>query len=141
MNEDQIIHDILTNSRNIAVVGLSTNPARASYEVANYMQKHGYRIVPVNPGYAGTDILGERCYATLTEAAEALKQEGKQVDVVDCFRQSNAIEPIAEEAIAIGAKSLWMQLGVINEQAAERASKAGLQVVMDRCIKIEHMNA
>ncbi|MEO8839016.1 MAG: CoA-binding protein [Herbaspirillum sp.] len=122
----------------IAVVGLSMKPDRPSHEVAAYMQHHGYRVVPVNPMYAGTYILNEPCYATLPEAAAALKLQDQRIDIVDCFRKSSAIGPIADEAIAIGAPCLWLQLGVINQAAADKASAAGIQVIMDRCIKIEH---
>lgn len=129
---------ILSNSHTIAVIGLSTNPDRPSHEVAEYMQAHGYRIIPVNPAYAGTHILGEPCYATLTDAAAAMAQEGAKIDVADCFRKSDAIAPIADEAIALHIPCLWMQLGVINQDAAAKARAAGITVVMDRCIKIEH---
>lgn len=131
---------ILQESRTIAVVGLSTNPDRPSHEVAEYLQRHGYRIVPVNPMHAGERILGEPCHASLLDASEALKKDGLHIDIVDCFRKSEAIEPIADEAIAIGARCLWMQLGVVNETAAAKARAAGLEVVMDHCLKIEHMN-
>jgi predicted CoA-binding protein len=134
----QAIPALLANSRVIAVVGLSTKPDRASHEVSHYMQTQGYRIIPVNPTYAGTHILGEHCYATLTQAAAALGEQHVQIDLVDCFRKSDAIGPIADEAIAIRAKGLWMQLGVVNEDAATRARAAGLAVVMNRCIKVDH---
>jgi predicted CoA-binding protein len=133
------IASILADSRTIAVVGLSSNPARPSYGVARYMQANGYRIIPVNPTYAGTHILGEHCYATLTQAKATLSEEGVAIDLVDCFRRSEHIMPIVEEAIAIGARGVWMQLGIINEGAAIKAREAGLAVVMDLCIKIEHM--
>ena len=135
------ISRILKNSHTIAVVGLSTNPSRDSHEVATYLQQHGYRIVPVNPTYAGQSILGERCHATLQDAAAELEREGLRIDVVDCFRKSEAIEPIVDAAIAIGARVVWMQLGVVNETAAQKARAAGIDVVMNRCIKIEHMHA
>lgn len=126
---------VLNDSKTIAVVGLSPRPERPSHGVAQYMQSHGYRIVPVNPACAGTRILGEPCYATLAEAAKAVGR----IDIVDCFRKSDAIGPIAEEAIAIGARCLWLQLGVVNDEAARKAEAAGMLVVTDRCIKIEHM--
>ncbi|OGB22067.1 MAG: CoA-binding protein [Burkholderiales bacterium RIFCSPLOWO2_02_FULL_57_36] len=135
------IPDILQRSRTIAVVGLSAKTSRPSHEVADYLQQNGYRIIPVNPAYAGTYILDEYCYASLQEAASALSKEKIKIDIVDCFRKSDAILPIAEEAIAIGAPCLWMQLGVVNEEAAARARENGLEVVMDRCLKIEHMHA
>jgi len=137
--EEQVMRDILAGSRTIAVVGLSTRTDRPSNEVAQYLQRHGYRVVPVNPAYAGTHILGEPCYATLTEADAAVKKEGGKIDVVDCFRKSDEVGAAVDEAIAIGAGCVWMQLGVIDPAAAARAEKAGLTVVMDRCIKIEHM--
>ncbi len=120
---------ILRQYKTIAVVGLSANWYRPSFFAAKYMQEHGYRIIPVNPSYP--EILGEKCYPSLKAIPE-------KVDIVDCFRKSQDIEPIADEAIAIGAKVLWMQLGVSNEKAAEKARKAGLEVVQDRCVKIEH---
>ena len=120
---------ILRTSRTIAIVGLSADWFRPSYFAAKYLQEHGYRIIPVNPRY--TEILGERCHATLTTI-------DVPVDIVDVFRRTEDVLPIAEQAIAIGAKCLWQQIGVRNEQAAALAAAAGLEVVMDRCIKIEH---
>lgn len=137
--EQQVINRILAESRTIAVVGMSSRPDRPSHEVAQYLQVHGYRILPVNPSYAGTRILGEQCHATLAEADAAMKMEGGRIDVVDCFRKSEEVGTAVDEAIAIGAQAVWMQLGVIDEEAASRAAKAGLDVVMDKCIKIEHM--
>ncbi|HEX2530433.1 MAG TPA: CoA-binding protein [Burkholderiaceae bacterium] len=137
-SDSDLIHDVLTTSRTIAVVGLSPKPNRPSHEVAQYLQAHGYRIVPVNPASAGAVILGEPCHATLRDAAAALAQEGASIDIVDCFRKSEAIPPIADEAIAIGARCLWMQLGVVNEQAAQKARAAGLTVIMDHCLMVEH---
>lgn len=122
---------ILRHYRTIAVVGLSPKPHRASFEVANYLQGHGYRIIPINPNV--TEVLGEKAYATLQEAAQH-----EAIDLVDCFRNSEDIPPIVEEAIAIGAKALWMQLGVSHPEAAAKAEAAGLLVVQDRCIKIDH---
>ena len=131
---------ILARDRTIAVVGLSADPWRPSHDVAQVMQRHGYRIVPVNPVVAreGGEILGERCFASVTEAAAAMAAQGQKIDMVDCFRKSEDIPPIADEAIAIGAKCLWMQLGVVNETAAQKARNAGLTVIDDRCVKIEH---
>lgn len=137
--EQQVINRILSESHTVAVVGLSAKKDRPSHEVAQYLQAHGYRILPVNPSYAGTHILGERCHATLAEADATVKKAGGRIDVVDCFRKSEEVGHAVDDAIAIGARSVWMQLGVIDEQAAARAEKAGLDVVMDRCIKIEHM--
>ncbi|GAC1406521.1 MAG: CoA-binding protein [Burkholderiaceae bacterium] len=134
-------NEVIARYRTIAVVGLSPRPERASHEVARYMQSHGYRIVPVNPASAGQAILGETCYSSLTEAAVALAKEDLEIEIVDCFRKSEHIGPIADEAIAIGANCLWMQLGVANPEAAARAEHAGLIVIMDRCLKIDHMHA
>jgi predicted CoA-binding protein len=120
---------ILRTSRTIAVVGLSADWFRPSYFAAKYMQEHGYRIVPVNPRYE--TILGERCHATLTSI-------DTPIDIVDVFRKTEDVAPIADEAIAIGARCLWQQIGVRNAAAAARAAAAGLDVVMDRCVKIEH---
>jgi len=132
------ISQILTESKTIAVVGLSNKPDRASHEVAEYLQAHGYRIVPVNPSYEGQQILGETVYASLQDAADALAPAGQRIDIVDCFRKSEDIPPLVRDAIAIRAGCLWMQLGIENQQAADLARAAGLDVVMDRCIKIEH---
>jgi uncharacterized protein len=137
--ETESMSALLKESRTIAVVGLSAKPERASHGVARYMQGHGYRIIPVNPTYAGTHILGEHCYATLTQAAHALAETGTHIDIVDCFRRSEHIMPLVEEAIAIRPRCVWMQLGIINEGAAIKARQAGIAVVMDECIKIEHM--
>ena len=123
---------ILTRSRTIAVVGLSANWYRPSYFAAKYMQDFGYRIIPVNPAYR--EVLGERCYPDLRSASEGA---GVAIDIVDCFRKSEDIPPIAREAVAIGAKVLWMQLGIRNDEAAKIATDAGLDVVMNRCVKIE----
>ena len=120
---------ILKQSRTIAVVGLSANWYRPSYFAAKYMMEHGYRIIPVNPQY--TEVLGQKCYASLREIPE-------KVDIVDCFQKTERILPLAEDAIAIGAKVLWQQIGVINEEADRKARAAGLDSVMDRCVKIEH---
>ena len=132
------IPEILKNSKTVAVVGLSDKPERASGHVAAYLQQQGYRIVPVNPNYAGQQILGEPVYASLHDAAAALAQDGLRIDIVDCFRNSADMQPVARDAVAVRAGCLWMQLGVINQGAADLAAAAGLQVVMDRCMKIEH---
>lgn len=129
---------LLEECRTIAVVGLSARQDRPSYEVAEYMQAHGYRIIPVNPTYAGTYILGEHCYATLKQAAQILSESGVRIQLVDCFRKPEHIMAIVEEAIAIGARCVWMQLGIVDHAAAEKASQAGLAVVMDKCVKVEH---
>ncbi|MBL8523307.1 MAG: CoA-binding protein [Betaproteobacteria bacterium] len=129
MDDISSLRRILHQNKTIAVVGLSANWWRPSFFVAKYLQEHGYRVVPVNPAYQ--EVLGERCYATLRDVPE-------KIDMVDCFRKPEEIPALAEEAIAIGAKCLWMQLGVTHEDAATRAREAGLDVVMDRCVKIEH---
>ena len=120
---------ILRESRTIAVVGLSANWHRPSYFAAKYMQDHGYRIIPVNPNYP--EVLGQQSFPSLAAI-------GEPVDIVDCFRRSEEMEPIARAAVAIRARVLWMQLGVVNEQALRIAADAGLAVVMNRCVKIEH---
>lgn len=122
---------ILNHCRTIAVVGLSPKPHRASFDVARYMQANGYRIIPVNPNVA--EVLGEKAYSTLLEAAKHEK-----IDLVNCFRNSEDIPPVVDDAIAIGAKAVWMQLGIANAQAAAKAEAAGLLVVQDHCIKIDH---
>jgi predicted CoA-binding protein len=133
-----LIPRMLSRCHTIAVVGMSADPKRDSYHVSQYMQGHGYRIVPVNPTYAGTTILGEHCFPTLQAAADQLTSDGQRIDMVNCFRRSDAMVLVAEEAIEIGALCLWMQLGVVNQKAADLAQAAGIAVVMDRCIKIEH---
>ncbi|MGI4847567.1 MAG: CoA-binding protein [Janthinobacterium lividum] len=138
-SQDQTIAQLLADSRTIAVVGLSPKPDRPSFGVSRYMQSHGYRIIPVNPGHAGSTILGEHCYATLTQAAHTLGEQGVTIDIVNCFRRSELIMPIADEAIAIRTRALWMQQDIVNEAAADKARAAGMIVVMDRCIKIDHM--
>ena len=124
---------ILASNKVIAVVGLSADWFRPSYFAAKYMLEHGYTVVPVNPRY--DVILGQRCYKSLREFAGT---SAVAVDIVDCFRKTADIMPIAEDAIAIGAKVLWQQLGVTNAEAARKAEAAGLETVMDRCVKIEH---
>lgn len=120
---------ILRDSRTIAVVGLSAHWYRPSYFAAKYMQDHGYRIIPVNPNYG--EVLGEKCYPTLAAIPVP-------VDIVDCFRRVDEMVPVAHDAVAIRAKVLWMQLGIRNAEAAKIAAEAGLSVVMDHCVKIEH---
>jgi len=120
---------ILRSARTLAVVGLSAEWHRPSFFAAKYMQEHGYRIIPVNPRYP--EILGERCQASLETIEEP-------VDIVDVFRKTEDVLPIARQAIAIGAKCLWQQIGVKNLEAAKLAADAGLDIVMDRCVKIEH---
>jgi hypothetical protein len=120
---------ILKNSPTVAIVGLSADWMRPSYFAAKYLQEHGYRVIPVNPKYQ--EILGERCYPDLRSIPEA-------VDVVDVFRKSADCLAIAQDAVAIGARTLWLQIGVVNPEAAALAEQAGLEVIMDRCMKIEY---
>lgn len=129
------IAHILQHSRTVAVVGLSPKPERDSHEVAEYMQRQGWRIIPVNPVAAasGQPILGERVYATLTEAAAA-----NRIDLVDVFRNSDDVPPVVDEAIAIGAPAVWLQLGIVNDAAMATARAAGLRTVQDRCLLVEH---
>jgi predicted CoA-binding protein len=127
--EDEEIKGILENNRTIAVVGLSTDPDKDSHRVARYLQEHDYHIVPVNP--KTDEILGQKCYPNLTEIPFS-------VDIVDIFRKIEAIPAIVDEAIAIGAKVVWMQLGLAENRSAHKAMLAGLQVVMNKCLKIEH---
>jgi hypothetical protein len=128
---DAYIREILSRYRTIAMVGASPNSSRPSYFAMKYLKQKGFRVIPVNPGQAGKEILGERVYASLAEIKEP-------VDIVDIFRASNAALGITREAIAIGARVVWMQLGVRNDEAAQLAEQAGLKVVMNRCPKIEY---
>ncbi|MGE5492449.1 MAG: CoA-binding protein [Actinomycetota bacterium] len=129
MTDIPTLRRILKNNRSIAVVGLSADWFRPSYFAAKYMQEHGYRIIPVNPKYP--EILGEKCYPDLKSIPEP-------VDLVDVFRKPADCVPIAREAVEIGAKALWLQIGVVNDEARAIAEAAGLDVVMDRCVKIEY---
>jgi predicted CoA-binding protein len=128
---DAYIRDILVNYRTIAIVGASPNTSRPSYFAMKYLKAKGFRVIPVNPGQAGQEILGERVYASLADIKEP-------VDIVDIFRNSEAALGITKEAIRIGAHVVWMQLGVRNDGAAKLAEDAGLKVVMNRCPKIEY---
>lgn len=129
MIDSNALRRILKECKTIAVVGLSANEMRPSYFAAKYMQDHGYHIIPVNPNY--DEILGEKCYPDLASIPEP-------VDMVDLFQRAERVMPFVEQAIEIKAKVVWLQLGVINEEAAKVASDAGLEVVMDRCVKIEY---
>jgi predicted CoA-binding protein len=133
MSQQAAIDHILKHCRTVAVVGLSPKTHRASYGVAAYMQQQGWRIIPVNPLAKVPEILGEKVYATLTEAAAHT-----HIDLVDVFRNSEDVPPVADEAIAIGAQALWLQLGISHDAACEKASAAGMQVVQDKCLLVEH---
>jgi predicted CoA-binding protein len=124
------LQQIFSDYTTIAVVGLSPKTNRPSNQVASYLQQAGYRIIPVNPGQS--TILGQQCYPDLRSVPEP-------VEVVDIFRRSDQVEPIVRDAIAIGAQVIWMQQGIINEEAAALAEQAGLTVIMDRCMKVDHM--
>lgn len=123
------IPELLRSSKTIAVVGLSSDPDRPSYGIAKYLQSAGFRIVPVNP--KESEVLGERSYAKLTDVPES-------IDIVNVFRLPNQVGAVVEQAIAKGAKAVWMQTGIVNEESARRAEAAGLFVVMDRCIGVEY---
>lgn len=125
------IESILKNSKVVAIVGLSDKPYRDSHRVARFLQERNYKIIPVNPNLQ--EVLGEKCYPSLLDIPEP-------VDIVDIFRRPEHVDEIVQQAIKIGAKVVWMQLGVVNPSAAQKALDAGLQVVMNRCIKIEAMN-
>ena len=129
MDDSDKVRRILRKHKTLAVVGLSAQWHRPSFFAAKYMQEHGYRVIPVNPQYV--EVLGEKCYKSLRDIPEP-------VDIVDCFRKSAEIPALAADAVAIGAKVLWMQLGVHNDAARATAEAAGLEVVENRCVKIEH---
>lgn len=124
------IKELLEGSRRVAVVGLSDNPSRPSQDVARALQEYGFEIFPVNPNLSGP-VLGERPYASVREIEEP-------VDIVDVFRDGSKVKPIAEDAVAAGAKALWLQMGVINDEAANYAKENGLTVIMDRCTKVDY---
>jgi uncharacterized protein len=126
---ENIAKELLESAKTIAVVGLSNNPDRASYHVSRYMQEHGYKIIPVNPTI--TEVLGEKSYPSLKDIPE-------KVDIVDIFRRSQDVPPIVDDAIAIQARGVWMQEGIVDEPSAKKAESAGLKVVMDRCIMVAH---
>ena len=129
MNQDQTLKEILQSTKTIAVVGLSSNPGKDSYQIASYLKEQGYRIIPVNP--TASEILGEKSYPNLQSVAE-------KIDVVQVFRKSEDVPPIVDEAIKVGAKVVWMQEGIVNWEAADKARAAGLQVVMDTCMRVTH---
>jgi predicted CoA-binding protein len=135
MTQSNAIRHILANCRTVAVVGLSPNPQRDSFEVSHYMQAHGWRIVPVNPVAAasGALILGEPVYATLQEAAQHA-----QIDLVNVFRNAEDVPPVVDDAIAIGAPALWLQLGIVHDAACAKAQAAGLWVVQNKCLMVVH---
>jgi predicted CoA-binding protein len=133
-----LIDEILDNVKTIAVVGLSDNPARASHGVTAYMQSQGYRIIPVNPALKGATVLGEQSYDDLASALAAAQEQGEGIDLVDVFRRSEYAGAVTDDAVGIGARYVWMQDGVVDEAAAERARGAGLGVVMDDCILRQH---
>ena len=133
LTSDQEIRELLTAARTIAVVGISDDPERDSYMVAEILQRQGYRIIPVNPRLVNLNIqvLGEKAYATLRDVPE-------KIDIVDIFRRPETVMPVVEDAIAAGAGAVWMQLSIVNEEAAARAEAAGLNVVMNRCMAVEY---
>jgi predicted CoA-binding protein len=129
MNSDKVMKDILLSTKTIASVGLSSSMEKESYWIVNYLKEQGYRIIPVNP--TATEILGEKVYPSLSAIPD-------KVDVVQVFRKPEDVPPVVEEAIKIGAKVVWMQEGIVNEEAAQKAREAGLQVVMDACMRATH---
>ena len=130
LTSDRDIAELLANTRTIALVGASDRPGRPSYDVMRFLQSHGYRVIPVNPQITGEHVHGEYVWRELSQICEP-------IDMVDIFRRSEAAGEAVDQAIAAGAKSVWMQIGVVNEAAAARAEAAGLKVVMDRCPKID----
>ncbi len=131
MSQEAAICNILESCRTVAVVGLSPKPDRDSFRVSRYMQSRGWRIVPVNPN--ATEVLGEKAYATLTQAAADTR-----IDLVNVFRNSEDVPPVVDEAIAIGAQAVWLQVGISHQAASAKARAAGLQVVQDKCLMVEH---
>ena len=129
MNNDKEMKEILLSTKTIASVGVSSNPEKESYDVAAYLKEQGYRVIPVNP--TATEILGEKAYPSLSDIPD-------KADVVQVFRKPDDVPPVVEEAIQIGAKVVWMQAGIVNEEAAKMAREAGLQVVMDACMRATH---
>ncbi len=137
-SEAQTIADLVSHPRTVAVVGLSPKAHRESFKVSQYMQRQGWRIVPINPNVSVTssEILGEKAYASLTEAATAEK-----IDLVNVFRNSEDVPPVVDEALAIGAPAIWLQLGIRNDAAIAKAQEVGLQCVQDKCLLVEHARA
>lgn len=129
MNDDQMMKDILSSAKTIASVGLSSNPAKESFGIAAYLKAQGYRVIPVNPTTA--EVFGEKSYPDLESVPE-------KIDVVQVFRKPEDVPPVVDSAIKVGAKAVWMQEGIVNEEAAEKARAAGLQVVMDACMRVSH---
>jgi len=129
MNTDQMMKDILLSARTIASVGLSSNPGKESYGIVHYLKSQGYRVIPVNP--TADQILGEKSYPDLESIPE-------KIDVVQVFRKPEDVPPVVESAIKVGAKTVWMQEGIVNEEAAQKAREAGMQVVMDACMRATH---
>ena len=129
MNSDKTMKDILLSTKTIASVGLSSNTEKESYWIASYLKEQGYRVIPVNP--TATEILGEKAYPDLGSVPE-------KIDVVQVFRRSEDVPPVVDDAIRVGAKVVWMQEGIVNEEAAQKARQAGLQVVMDACMRATH---
>ena len=129
MNNDQTMKSILSSAKTVASVGLSSNPEKESYWIVSYLKEQGYHIIPVNPTAA--EILGEKAYPNLESVPE-------KIDVVQVFRKSEDVPPVVEDAIKVGAKVVWMQEGIVNEEAAQKAREAGLQVVMDACMRATH---
>lgn len=129
MNSEKMMKDILLSTKTIASVGLSSNPAKESYGIVQYLKDQGYRVIPVNP--TATEILGEKSYPDLSSVPE-------KIDVVQVFRKPEDVPPVVDEAIKVGAKVVWMQEGIVNDEAAGKARAAGLQVVMDACMRVMH---
>ncbi len=129
MNDDQMMKDILLSAKTIASVGLSSNQEKESYWIVSYLKDQGYRIIPVNP--TADEILGEKAYPDLESVPE-------KIDVVQVFRKPEDVPPVVDSAIRVGAKAVWMQEGIVNEEAAQKAREAGLQVVMDACMRVTH---
>ena len=129
IESDNELRELITGARTIAVVGLSPKEHRDSHRVAKYLKEQGYRIIPVNPN--ATEVLGEKAYDSLLDVPE-------KVDIVDVFRRPDAVDDVARDAVEIGAGTIWMQMGIVNESAADTADHAGLNVVMDRCLMVDH---